>query len=87
MHYYRYIVTNVWRYVMAGKKPAKVNSTIKKEIVVLPGKAVYFMGLMTEGFTCPVCKRNLIKGIIYEHEGSSYCKRGCIPKLEKAEAA
>jgi hypothetical protein len=45
------------------------------------------MGLMTEGFTCPVCKRNLIKGIIYEHEGSSYCKRGCIPKLEKAEAA
>jgi len=87
VHYYMSIVTNVWRYVMAGKKPAKVNSTIKKEIVVLPGKAVYFMGLMTEGFTCPVCKRNLIKGIIYEHEGSSYCKRGCIPKLEKAEAA
>jgi hypothetical protein len=87
VHYYISIVTNVWRYVMAGKKPAKVNSTIKKEIVVLPGKAVYFMGLMTEGFTCPVCKRNLIKGIIYEHEGSSYCKRGCIPKLEKAEAA
>jgi hypothetical protein len=81
------IVTNVWRYVMAGKKPAKVNSTIKKEIVVLPGKAVYFMGLMTEGFTCPVCKRNLIKGIIYEHEGSSYCKRGCIPKPEKVDAA
>jgi hypothetical protein len=42
---------------------------------------------MTEGFSCPVCKRNLIKGIIYEHEGSSYCTRGCIPKPEKVEAA
>ncbi len=72
---------------MAGKKPAKVNSSNKKEVVILPGKAVYYMGLMTEGFTCPVCKRNLIKGIIYEHEGSSYCTRSCIPKQEKVDAA
>lgn len=72
---------------MAGKKPAKVNSSTKKEVVTLPGKAVYYMGLMTEGFTCPSCKRNLIKGIIYEHEGGSYCTRGCIPKPEKVDAA
>jgi len=71
---------------MAGKKPAKVNSSNKKQVVILPGKAVYYMGLMTGGFTCPVCKRNLIKGIIYEHEGSSYCTRACIPKSEKVEA-
>lgn len=71
---------------MAGKKPAKVNSSNKKEIVILPGKAIYYMGLMTEGFTCPTCKRTLIKGIIYEHEGAHYCKRACMPKPEKVAA-
>jgi hypothetical protein len=73
---------------MAGKKPAKVNSSTKKEVVTLPGKAVYYLGSKgTDGFTCPFCKRSLMKGIIYEHtDGSSYCCRGCIPKPQPVTA-
>ena len=72
---------------MAGKKPAKVNSSNKKEVNTLPGKAVMYMGSKNaEPYTCPTCSRSLIKGIIYEHEGSSYCKRGCFPKVEKVDA-
>lgn len=72
---------------MAGKKPAKRNVTNTKEVKVeLPGKAVMFYGLLTKGFTCPTCERTLIKGIIYEHNGSSYCNRGCIPKPEAVAA-
>ena len=71
---------------MAGKKPAKKNITNtpekKKE---LPGKAVMYYGLLTKGFVCPSCERTLIKGIIYEHNGSSFCTRSCIPRPE-AEA-
>lgn len=73
---------------MAGKKPAKVNSSNKKQVVNLPGKALLYFGRKdAEPFVCPTCKRSLIKGIIYEHEGSSYCKRRCIPKVEKLEVA
>lgn len=71
---------------MAGKKPAKRNvSNVKEAKVELPGKAVYYIG-SSKGvmFTCPACKRSLTKGIIYEHQGSSYCKRGCIPKQKEA---
>lgn len=66
---------------MAGKKPAKVNASNKKEVIVLPGKALLYFGSKdAQPFSCPTCKRSLIKGIIYEHtDGSSYCKRGCIP--------
>lgn len=69
---------------MAGKKPAKVNAANKKEVVTLPGKAIYYMGAKnTNGFTCPTCKRSLLKGIIYEYtDGNSYCSRKCIPKQE-----
>lgn len=66
---------------MAGKKPAKVNASNKKEVVILPGKAVYYMGSKNaKAFTCPTCSRNLLKGIIYEHQSSAYCSRGCLPK-------
>jgi len=71
---------------MAGKKPAKVNSSNKKETVQLPGKVVYYMGLMTDGFCCPTCNRNLKKGIIYEYENNTYCSRKCFPKKEVATA-
>ena len=70
------------------KLKAKVNSSNKKEVNTLPGKAVMYMGSKNaEPYTCPTCSRSLIKGIIYEHEGSSYCKRGCFPKVEKVDAA
>lgn len=69
---------------MAGKKPAKVNSSNKKQAVVLPGKAIYYMGSKNaQGFTCPSCNRTLTKGIIYEHENSTYCSRGCLPKPQQ----
>jgi hypothetical protein len=72
---------------MAGKKPAKVNASNKKQEQVLPGKAIYYFGSKgTDKFTCPACKRSLLKGIIYEHtDGSSYCCRGCIAKAKTAE--
>ena len=69
---------------MAGKKPAKVSSSSKEKKNDLPGKAIYYMGLKTEGFTCPTCNKNLIKGIIYEDGSAMYCCRGCIPKKETA---
>lgn len=68
---------------MAGKKPAKRNVTTVKEVKKeLLGKAVMYYGLLTKGFTCPSCNRTLIKGIIYEHNGGSYCTRTCIPAAE-----
>jgi hypothetical protein len=69
---------------MAGKKPAKKNITsIQKQVKIeLPGKAVKFFGSKGSAFTCPTCNRSLIKGIIWEHEGSAYCQRICIPKKE-----
>jgi hypothetical protein len=72
---------------MAGKKPAKRNvSNVKEAKVELAGKAVYYMGLKTAGFSCPTCSRSLKKGIIYEHtDGKSYCTRKCIPKAEVVE--
>jgi hypothetical protein len=72
---------------MAGKKPAKVNSSNKKEKVEMPGKAVRYMGSKdSQAFSCPTCKRELIKGIIYEHKSSAYCTRGCIPKEQEMVA-
>ena len=74
---------------MAGKKPAKVNSATQKEkVTVQPGKAVKYLSLVkgANPFVCPiVCptgNRNIFKGILYEHDGKTYCKRTCIPKVE-----
>ena len=65
---------------MATKKPAKRNvSNTQEKKIELPGKAVMYYGLLTKGFTCPTCNRTLIKGMIYEHNDSRYCTRGCIP--------
>jgi hypothetical protein len=68
---------------MAAKKPAKKNITTIKEVKKdLPGKAVMYFGVPERPFLCPTCDRTLIKGIIYEHNSSSYCTRGCIPAQE-----
>jgi hypothetical protein len=70
---------------MAGKKPAKVNSATQKEKVPATyGKAVKYLSLIRgcNPFVCPTCNRNLFKGIIYEHDSKTYCKRTCIPKVE-----
>lgn len=71
---------------MAGKKPAKVNtSTQKEKVKIQPGKAIKYLSLMkgVNPFVCPTCNRNLFKGIIYEHDSKMYCKRTCIPKIEE----
>lgn len=67
---------------MAGKKPAKVNSSNKKEKITLLGKAVlYFGSKEAQPFCCPTCNKTLIKGIIYENSDNKlYCTRVCIPK-------
>ena len=73
---------------MAGQKPAKKNvSNSQKEIKVeLPGKAVKYVGVKGVKFSCPSCSRSLTKGIIYEHEGNSYCTRSCIKVVDKEVA-
>jgi hypothetical protein len=67
---------------MAAKKPAKKNiTTMTVKEKVLPGKAVKYFGSKTAPpFTCPICSRTLIKGIIYEEFNTLYCSRTCIPK-------
>lgn len=67
---------------MAGKKPAKrnVSNNQKEAKIELPGKAIKYFGMKGVYFTCPSCNRSLVKGIIWEYEGSAYCKRACIPK-------
>jgi hypothetical protein len=66
---------------MASKKPAKKNvSNTQEKKAELPGKAVLYYGTPGKEFVCPTCKRQLIKGIIYESNAASYCKRMCIPK-------
>lgn len=67
---------------MAGKKPAKPIAGQSKDLSkVLPGKAVKYFGSKTaQAFVCPTCSKQLIKGIIYEENSSSYCSRVCIPK-------
>jgi hypothetical protein len=68
---------------MAAKKPAKKNITSVKEVKKeLPGKAIMYFGVPERAFVCPSCNKTLIKGIIYEHNSSSYCTRGCIPAPE-----
>jgi hypothetical protein len=70
---------------MAGKKPAKVNSATQKEkVTIQPGKAVKYLSLVkgANPFVCPTCNSNLFKGILYEHDSKTYCKRTCIPKVE-----
>lgn len=68
---------------MAGKKPAKVNSGNKIKEIDRPGKAtLYVAGFKAERNICPNCKKETRKGIVYEHQGSLYCGRGCIAASE-----
>lgn len=70
---------------MAGKKPAKRNITNTKEVKKeLPGKATMYYGVAERPFICPSCKKSVVKGIVYEDNGSMYCCRGCIPAKETA---
>lgn len=68
---------------MAGKKPAKKNITNTKEVKKeLAGKAIMYYGVPGKEFVCPVCSKNLIKGIVYEESNTMYCSRSCIPAKE-----
>lgn len=63
---------------MANKKPAKtpMDYLTKKEEVV--GKPVMYIGLGERTFSCPTCGRTYNKGMMFEHNNSSYCSRRCI---------
>lgn len=68
---------------MAGKKPAKVNSSNKVNQPVQPGKLVKYIGAYKGVFhTCPTCGSKVGRGLLYEHKDSMYCTRTCIPKTE-----
>jgi|694.fasta_scaffold81955_5 hypothetical protein len=69
---------------MAAKKPAKKNiTTMTVQDKVLPGKMVKYHGSKNaKPFTCPVCIKSLIKGILFEYNSILYCSRTCIPKVE-----
>jgi hypothetical protein len=68
---------------MASKKPAKkpLSDSGNSKNKELLGKAIYYMGLKTDGFTCPACSKKVIKGIIYEHNNAMHCSRKCINTL------
>jgi len=64
---------------MAGKKPAKVNSGNNVKQDDRPGKATLYMAIGRDTFhTCPICKKKTGKGIVYEHQNTLYCSRGCV---------
>jgi hypothetical protein len=64
---------------MASKKPAKRSqSDSSNKVKEQLGKPIYYMGIKTEGFTCPSCTKKLNKGIIYEHNNVLHCSRKCI---------
>lgn len=65
------------------KKPAKPIAGQQKESTkTLMGKAVMYFTVSknSEKFKCITCARTLSKGIVYEDNGKTYCKRNCIPK-------
>ena len=64
---------------MAGKKPAKVNSSNKTTQAVLPGKATFYMAGGKDVFhICPKCSKKTGRGIVYENQNELYCSRRCI---------
>jgi hypothetical protein len=67
---------------MASKKPAKPIAGQSRDTgKQLAGKAVKYYGSKGAApFVCSTCSKELIKGIIYEENSSSYCSRVCIPK-------
>lgn len=66
---------------MAGKKPAKVNSSNKVKQDDRPGKATLYIAAGRGTFNnCPTCNKKTGKGIVYEDQNILYCSRGCIVK-------
>jgi hypothetical protein len=64
---------------MAGKKPAKVNSSNKTVQPTLPGKATYYMAALKGVFhVCPKCSKKTGRGIVYENQNELYCSRRCV---------
>jgi len=64
---------------MAGKKPAKVNSSNKVKHIDSPGKATLYMGL-GKGISCvcPACGSKTGRGIMYDYLNELYCSKTCI---------
>lgn len=62
-------------------KPKQGKTALKAELVKvkeLPGKAVKYIGVLGKTFVCPTCARSGSRMMIWEHNGKSYCSRGCI---------
>jgi hypothetical protein len=66
---------------MAGKKPAKGNSSVKIKEAEQPGKLVKYIGAYKGVFhICPTCSSKVGRGLLYEFQNNMYCTRNCIPK-------
>jgi hypothetical protein len=64
---------------MAGKKPAKGNSSVKTKEPEQPGKLVKYIGAYKGVFhTCPSCSSKVGRGLLYEFNNQMYCSRRCI---------
>jgi hypothetical protein len=66
------------------KKPAKPIAGQSKETTkTMAGKAVLYFSPSPSApeFKCETCSRTLSKGIVYEDNNKTYCKRSCIPKV------
>ena len=66
---------------MAGKKPAKVNSSGSVKQAEQIGKIIKYIGAAKGVFhICPTCNSKVNRGLVYEHNNVTYCTRNCIPK-------
>lgn len=65
------------------RKPAKVQSSTKKEDI---GKPVLVIHLGSSRFTCAnaSCGRSFRRGMTYEHGHRSYCSRRCLKAVTDA---
>lgn len=60
-----------------NKKPAKMAIDTKSQKVLL-GKAVMYIGILGTAFSCPICSREIIRGILYEDNSVTFCSRRCL---------
>ena len=60
-----------------NKKPAKMAIDTKAQKVLL-GKPVKYIGILGTAFSCPICSREVIRGILYEDNSMTFCSRGCV---------
>jgi hypothetical protein len=66
-----------------NKRAAKLATDTKTQ-KVLSGKPIMYIGILGTAFSCPVCNREVIRGILYEENSVNYCSRGCVESVKRS---